>query len=77
MTNKFTTSDLIKEIRSYQVKNPILLEQPHHFVFDCPFDANSSDKPKYIWIGLNPGDDTDDWDCYDDVSYVHFPNEQL
>lgn len=61
MTNKFTTSDLIEEIRNYQVKNPILLEQSHHFVFDCPFDANSSEQPKYIWIGLNPGDDTDDW----------------
>ena len=61
MTNEFITSDLIQQIRDYQAQNRVLKEQSHHFVFDCPFDANAIEKPKYIWIGLNPGDDTDDW----------------
>ena len=55
------TSDLIKEIRDYQIKNPELLKKSHHFVFDCPLNFNTSSESDYIWMGLNPGNDEDDW----------------
>ena len=57
----FYTSDLIAKIRDYQSRNQELMRNSHHFVFDCPFGLASDAKPKYIWMGLNPGDDTNDW----------------
>jgi len=56
----FSTSDLIKKIRNYQNKNPELLKS-HHFVFDCPFGKEKNIKPDFIWMGVNPGKDCDDW----------------
>ena len=55
------TSDLIREIKEYQSRNVELLKKSHHFVFDCPLDFQNSDETNYIWMGLNPGNDTDDW----------------
>ena len=58
----FSTSDLIAEIRDYQTNNPVLLQKSHHFVFDCPLEGGSMSKPDYIWMGLNPGNDSPDWE---------------
>ena len=55
------TSDLIRAIKEYQNRNVELLQKSHHFVFDCPLDFQNSDVTDYIWIGLNPGNDEDDW----------------
>ena len=55
------TSDLIREIKEYQSRNSELLKKSHHFVFDCPLDFQNSDETNYIWMGLNPGNDEDDW----------------
>ena len=55
------TSDLIREIKEYQSRNVELLKKSHHFVFDCPLDFQNSDETNYIWMGLNPGNDEDDW----------------
>lgn len=60
-TSPFSTSDLIAKIRDYQSRNQELMRNSHHFVFDCPFGLTPDAKPKYIWMGLNPGDDTNDW----------------
>tara|TARA_Y100001936_G_C15887501_1_gene566183 strand:- start:169 stop:864 length:696 start_codon:yes stop_codon:yes gene_type:complete len=58
----FSTSDLIQQIRDYQKQHPILLEKSHHFVFDCPLNNDKKNcKPDYLFIGINPGDDTSDW----------------
>ncbi len=56
----FTSSDLINKIKDYQNKNSELLKS-HHFVFDCPFGKNKKIKPDYIWMGVNPGKDDQDW----------------
>ena len=60
MTEAFSTSDLIAEIRSYQEEHPELLKS-HHFVFDCPLDRSNLDRPDFIWFGVNPGRDEEDW----------------
>jgi len=57
----FSTFDLVENIRLYQSRNPILRQQSHHFVFDCPFNPAINSKPDFIWIGLNPGHDEHDW----------------
>lgn len=57
---RFVTTDLIERIRVYQSDNPELLRS-HHFVFDCPLDPRHTDKPRFVWIGVNPGSDCDDW----------------
>ena len=57
-----STSDLIAEIRDYQTNNPVLLQKSHHFVFDCPLEGGSMSKPDYIWMGLNPRNDSPDWE---------------
>jgi len=56
------TSDLIRAIKEYQSRNVELLKKSHHFVFDCPLDFQNSDVTDYIWMGLNPGNDEDDWE---------------
>ncbi len=61
MNNIFSTSDLITKVREYQEKNTILKEKSHHFVFDCPFNKTINIKPSFIWIGVNPGADKNDW----------------
>ena len=58
----FSTSYLIAEIRDYQTNNPVLLQKSHHFVFDCPLEGGSMSKPDYIWMGLNPRNDSPDWE---------------
>ena len=60
MTEAFSTRDLIAEIRSYQEEHPELLKS-HHFVFDCPLDRSNLDRPDFIWFGVNPGTDEEDW----------------
>jgi len=55
------SADLIEKIRKYQRQHPELLEKSHHFVFDCPLNFSLSCRPRYIWIGLNPGNDESDW----------------
>ena len=56
----FSTTDLIEQIRDYQNKNSELLRS-HHFVFDCPLGSNTQLKPEFIWMGINPGKDEEDW----------------
>lgn len=56
----FNTSDLIERIRRHQEAHPELLRS-HHFVFDCPLDRSYKGKPDFVWFGVNPGDDEDDW----------------
>ena len=60
MAATFSTSDLISQIRRRQENHPEL-KRSHHFVFDCPLDRTYSGKPDYIWFGVNPGTDTEDW----------------
>ena len=60
MTEAFSTSDLIAEIRSYQEEHSELLRS-HHFVFDCPLDRSNLARPDFIWFGVNPGTDEEDW----------------
>ena len=57
----FNSSDLISQIKEYQEKHSVLSLKSHHFVFDCPFDSEAIETPDFIWIGLNPGGDQDDW----------------
>ncbi len=56
----FSTTDLITKIRDYQKQNLELIKNSHHFVFDCPFNSTNRNKPDFIWIGLNPGNDSYD-----------------
>lgn len=60
MTKAFSTSDLIAEIRSYQEEHSELLKS-HHFAFDCPLDRSNLARPDFIWFGVNPGTDEEDW----------------
>ena len=62
MNGDFTTTDLIERIRGYQyqVDHPELLKS-HHFVFDCPLDRTHRGWPRFVWMGINPGDDDGDW----------------
>lgn len=60
MTGAFSTTDLIEQIRSYQEKHTVLLKS-HHFVFDCPLDRANVAEPDFIWFGVNPGTDEEDW----------------
>ena len=60
VTEVFSTSDLIAKIRAYQEKHRELLKS-HHFVFDCPLDGTNVAKPDFIWFGVNPGKDDEDW----------------
>ena len=59
-SGRFETTDLIERIRAYQSENAELLRS-HHFVFDCPLDQQYTRKPRFVWIGVNPGSDCDDW----------------
>ena len=56
----FVTNDLIVRIRDYQSENSELLRS-HHFVFDCPLDRQYAGRPRFVWLGANPGSDCDDW----------------
>ena len=56
----FSTTDLIEQIINYQNKNSELLRS-HYFVFDCPLGSNTQLKPEFIWMGINPGKDEEDW----------------
>ena len=58
----FSTSDLILQIRNYQDQHSILKEKSHHFVFDCPLNPSFTEKPDFVWMGLNPGRDEDNWE---------------
>ncbi|MCB6182577.1 hypothetical protein LIN78_03305 [Leeia sp. TBRC 13508] len=58
------SADLIERIRNYQIEKK-LLKKSHHFVFDCPLNFSRPCHPRYIWIGLNPGDDNSDWETTD------------
>lgn len=60
MTGTFSTSDLIAQVRSHQEQHRELLKS-HHFVFDCPLDRTNVAKPDFIWFGVNPGTDEEDW----------------
>ncbi len=52
------TGDLIQMVREREQQFPEL-KNSHHFVFDLPFV--SEERPEFILISANPGDDTDDW----------------
>ena len=60
MTGTFSTSDLIAQVRSHQEQHRELLKS-HHFVFDCPLDRTNVARPDFIWFGVNPGTDEEDW----------------
>lgn len=64
MTGKrFSTSNLIAKVRRHQKKHKEL-QQSHHFVFDCPLDPKYEDKPDFVWFGVNPGNDEEDWERF-------------
>ena len=56
----FSTRDLVEEIRAYESVHPELLKS-HHFVFDCPLDSAWQGRPSFLWLGVNPGSDEQDW----------------
>lgn len=56
----FSTSDLNERIRDHQDAHSEL-KRSHHFVFDCPLESMYTGKPDYIWFGVNPGSDDEDW----------------
>ena len=58
--SEFSTTDLIERIRNYQDVHTEL-KKSHHFVFDCPLDSTYRGKPDYVWFGVNPGSDCEDW----------------
>lgn len=55
------TTDLIQRIRARQEEYPEL-KQSHHFVFDCPLDPSYKGPTEFVWLGLNPGSDDEDWE---------------
>ena len=54
------SGDLIEKIRKYQEANPEL-KKSHHFVFDAPLHPDYKGSPEYVWLGVNPGSDDEDW----------------
>ena len=58
--NSVLTSDLIARVRAHQEAHPDL-KKSHHFVFDCPLDPSHDGPTEYVWLGLNPGGDDEDW----------------
>ena len=52
------TGDLIQMVREREQQFPEL-KKLHHFVFDLLFVAE--ERPEFILISANPGDDTEDW----------------